>query len=93
MEDKYKPEQYKSYSQWIGRSSAEYEVEIKNLKDQIKKLEHSPTRWGQPVWEQIAHELVYGISIVEDNPTSPKAWRKLYNIIEVYENAVRTGVE
>lgn len=84
---------YKNYSEWMGKSSREYEVEIFNLHRKIKKLEVNQSKWADPVWEQIAHELVWAIGLIEENPTSPKAWRKMFNVLQTYENAVRTNHE
>lgn len=90
MESNFK--NYKNYSEWMGKSSREYEAEIAGLKQQVNKLiNQKETKWGQPVWEQICHELVWAIGVLEDDPTSPKAWRKMFNVLKVYENAVRTG--
>ena len=85
---------YKQYDTWLKRKSTqEYEAEIAKLNQEISRLKNSnnQTKWGQPVWEQICHELVWGLGLLEQEPTSPKAWRKVFNVLKVYENAVRTG--
>ncbi len=85
---------YKQYSEWIGKSSREYETEIFNLNKRIIKLEkEKASKWSQALWEQIAHELVWAIGLLEEQPTSPKAWRKMFNVLQTYENAVRTNHE
>lgn len=85
---------YKQYSEWIGKSSREYETEIFNLNKRIIKLEkEKASKWSSSLWEQIAHELVWAIGLLEENPTSPKEWRRMFNVLQAYENAVRTSHE
>ncbi len=67
--------------------------EISFLRQRIKDLESVQIKWGEPVWEQIAHELVWAIGLLEENPTSPKQWRRVFNVLQTYENAVRTNHE
>lgn len=66
--------------EWSKMSKQDY-------KDKLEKL--TARKWSANVWEQIAHELVWAIGLLEENPTSPKAWRKMFNVLKVYENAVR----
>lgn len=87
---------YKYSGDWLGKSSKEYELEIKKLKLEVETLKSklvysSPPKWTETVWEQCAHELVWAIGLLEENPTSPKAWRKVFNILKTYENLVRTN--
>lgn len=91
------PKNYKHYGEWLGRSSKEYEMEIRKLKTEIEilnsKMKQQPTlpKWTDTVWEQCAHELVWAIGLIEENPTSPKAWRKMFNVLKTYENLTRTN--
>ena len=83
---------YKDYSEWMTKSSKEYEAEIATLKSEIQRLqEKKQSKWAEPVWEQLCHELVWAVGVLEDSPTSPKAWRKMFNVLKVYENLARTG--
>lgn len=90
------PREYKHYGEWLGKSSREYESEIFKLKTEIMKLKKEQTQpqqlpqWTDTVWEQCAHELVWAVGLLEENPTSPKAWRKMFNILKTYEELVRT---
>lgn len=68
--------------EWSKMSKQDY-------KDKLEKL--TARKWSATVWEQIAHELVWAIGLLEENPTSPKAWRKMFNVLKVYENAVRNS--
>ncbi len=90
----YPSKSYKVYQDSLIKTTREYQTEIRNLKNRIKELEAQPTtKWGEPVWEQIAHELVWAIGLLEEEPTSPKQWRRVFNVLQTYENAVRTNHE
>lgn len=85
---------YRIYQESIIKSTRQYETEILKLKKKIKELEAQTTpKWAEPVWEQIAHELVWAIGLLEEEPTSPKQWRRVFNVLKTYENAVRTNHE
>lgn len=90
-------DKYKDYSSWMRKSSTEYQKEIVTLRmenDKLKKqlqiATQTSTKWGEGVWEQTCHELVWAIGLLESNPTSPKAWRKMFNVLKVYENLEKT---
>lgn len=78
------------------KSRSDYEAEIKKIMAQQKeslrkKTMHEPTssKWGDAVWEQVAHELVYVIGLLEEDPTYPKNWRKVFRVLRTYENLCR----
>lgn len=94
------PNYYKKSDFLKGKSTFEYEREIIKLQMEIKKLKAESElksrqatlpAWTETVWEQIAHELVWAIGLLEEEPTSPKVWRKMFNVLKSYENLVRTN--
>lgn len=52
----------------------------------------SQRKWSPSLWEQVAHELVWAVGLLEEDPTSPKAWRKMFNVLKTYETIVRNYV-
>lgn len=40
-------------------------------------------------WKDIAHELVWAIGIVEDEPFRIKNWNQLWNVMKRYETLCR----
>lgn len=81
-----------------AKSRKDYEDEIKKIMEQQKesfrkKTLHVPPpkspKWNEPVWEQVAHELVYVIGLLEEDPTYPKNWRKVFRVLRTYENLCR----
>ena len=36
-------------------------------------------------WEEIAHELAWGIQMLEEEPTRIKSWNRIFNILKRYE--------
>lgn len=84
------------YEQFILETKIKrYEKKIKELESKAKqetpKQDSLFPEWSENVWEQCAHELVWAIGMLEDAPTSPKVWRKVFNVLRSYENLVRTG--
>ena len=66
--------------EWARMSKQDY-------KDAMDRLQ--TRQWSATVWEQVAHELVWAIGMLEENPTSPKVWRKVFNVLKTYEEVVR----
>ena len=84
----------KRKSPYWSKSRSDYESEIKKIMDRQKTAERKtvhlpPKKWGEPVWEQVAHELVYVIGLLEEDPTYPKNWRKVFRVLRTYENLCR----
>jgi hypothetical protein len=48
-------------------------------------------KWSANVWEQVAHELVWVLGMLEENPTSPKVWKQVFRVLNTYEEVVRNG--
>lgn len=81
-----------------SKSRADYEAEIKKIMEQQKNIakplisintaDHN-RKWGEPVWEQVAHELAWVIGLLESDPTYPKHWKKVFNVLRSYENLCR----
>lgn len=79
---------------WARKSREDYESELKKIMEQQrfsekKKYHVPPPKWNEPVWEQVAHELVYVIGLLEEDPTYPKNWRKVFRVLRTYENLCR----
>lgn len=70
------------------KSRSDYETEINKLKENYKTRPQMP-KWGEPVWEQVAHEMAWVIGLLEDNPTAPKNWKKVFRVLRTYENLCR----
>lgn len=70
------------------KSRSDYETEINKLKENYKTRPPMP-KWGEPVWEQVAHEMAWVIGLLEDNPTAPKNWKKVFRVLRTYENLCR----
>lgn len=47
------------------------------------------SNWGASVWRQMCSELVWVIGFLEENPTSPKAWKQVYRTLQTYERLER----
>ena len=43
-------------------------------------------------WEQIAHELAWGVMLIESEPTRIKSWNTMFNTMKRYEAMVRASV-
>lgn len=87
----------KRQSYYWTKAWSNYESEINKIsnlqKNPEKKSVHlPPKKWGEPVWEQVAHELVYVIGLLEEDPTYPKNWRKVFRVLRTYENLCRENL-
>lgn len=74
------------------KSRSDYETEINKLKENYKNTHRNmpqKPKWGEPVWEQVAHEMAWVIGLLEDNPTAPKNWKKVFRVLRTYENLCR----
>ncbi len=76
--------QGKDIPEWSKMSKQDY-------REKLEKL--TSRKWSASMWEQITHELVWVIGLLEENPTSPKVWRKVFNTLKVYENLERNNKE
>lgn len=54
---------------------------------QFKKprLEFNPN-YREQSWEDIAHELAWGVMLIESEPTRIKSWNTMFNIMKRYED-------
>jgi len=68
--------------EWAKMSKQDYK--LLNEQTQTRK-------WSANVWEQVAHELVWVLGMLEENPTSPKVWKKVFRVLNTYEEVVRNG--
>lgn len=42
-------------------------------------------------WEQIAHELAWGVQLIEAEPMRIKSWNNMFNIMKRYEAMCRAS--
>lgn len=79
-----------------AKSRKDYEAEISKIMAQQKNhakplisFNTANSRWGEPVWEQVAHEMAWVIGLLEEDPTAPKNWKKVFRVMRTYENLCR----
>lgn len=86
--------------EWARRSRKDYELEIKRMIEDnktksphvnIRKVHDPRVKCEERQWESITHELVYVLGLLEEDPTSPKNWKKVFRVLRVYEEMVRRG--
>ena len=70
------------------KSRSDYEAEINKMIN-YQKNPSTKSRWGEPVWEQVAHEMAWVIGLLEEDPTAPKNWKKVFRVLRTYENLCR----
>jgi hypothetical protein len=77
----------KKQSFYWTKGRSDYESEISKMAKHYDSL--NKAKWGEPVWEQVAHEMAWVIGLLEDDPTSPKNWKKVFRVLRTYENLCR----